>query len=327
MTRFAPLIALTAMLVACGDDKEAKPKKRNLSFATPTATYNEADGTIEIEVVLDKPAKEDITIDFSIAGGTARDSETAEEQELPTDYEILNDDFEIEIEEGELTGIIEIELRSDILLEEDETIEIQLDQVSSENVILSTTDNEVEITLTQEQGMFVALAWDDDLHGDVDLDMFLWLQDENGDLAALNFSGREEVIFEGELLLVPTSLIGSFASPEYFFLPTALIDDGDMGLGCTYYAGPAATEVEFEVAFIEVLEGGVEGDNTVLEGVLTEANINKWDDETLGTELQVAVTFTKSGDTFSDFAIDVPAIGSRAISSKVPEGLKRTIRK
>jgi hypothetical protein len=88
MTRFAPLLALATMLIACGDDKDSAPKKRHLGFAVEAATFNEADGEIEIEVTLDKPALSDLSIDFSVTGGTARDPDKAEELNLFADYEI-----------------------------------------------------------------------------------------------------------------------------------------------------------------------------------------------------------------------------------------------
>src|SRR6187431_1793812 len=82
---------------SCKDDPEpyVKPK---LSFAESSMTVDEADGVIEVEVTLDKPADEDITITYEL-GGTARDK-VAAGTTLPYDYEIISDYLEIEIDKG-----------------------------------------------------------------------------------------------------------------------------------------------------------------------------------------------------------------------------------
>ena len=63
---------------------------------------------MEIQVVLDKPASEDITIEYAL-------QEQLRTMFLlallhPADYEVVTDYLEIEIPKGETTGIIELDL-------------------------------------------------------------------------------------------------------------------------------------------------------------------------------------------------------------------------
>lgn len=341
MTRFAPLLALTAVLVACGDDKEAKPKKRNLGFAVETVTFNEADGEVEIEVALDKPALSDLSIDFSIAGGTARDSETADELNLFADYEIKNNDFEITIEEGQTKGKIEIELFSDLLRETTETIILKIDEVDIDGIEL-TEAVEVTVNIEQEHGIFIALGWDDDYDGDgdrdndpdddvhpdsVDLDLLIWRETEAGeyDLMAdvfvdnTPFLGREEFLYEGEIYLFNTNWLLTKYSPEYIFIPTVALDDGNYAVGCTYYNGPEK-DIQFGLEFIEVDDGGQATSLETFEPTYTSANINEY--TTLATVKYVA-TFKKEGNTYSDFNFTTPESGSRVPYLSVPTGLHK----
>ena len=83
------------VLTSCDDDEP--PAKPKLSFNAPTLTAKESDANLQIQVVLDKAASEDITIEYSLAG-TAKDDVTA--GNAPADYEVIGDYGEVEIEEG-----------------------------------------------------------------------------------------------------------------------------------------------------------------------------------------------------------------------------------
>jgi hypothetical protein len=304
------IIILSALIVgfvllplsSCKDD--GPPPKAKISFAESTMTVNEADGTIEIEVVLDKPATENTNIEYEV-NGTAQDFETAT-QNNPPDFQILQDisDYgEVDIAKGETSGIIEIEMFSDTFFEDNETIEISITAVNSDQAEL-TTDVDMEITLEQEDGMLVILSWD---YADVDLDLFLWAEDNVGTLGLTNLNSAG-VGFDG---------------PEGFFLPTALLDDGSYGLSCTYYEG-TANPMNFEVDFIEIINGN-DVATTTKSGTYSLANINKWDDATNGTDPVLVQTFQKTGIDFSNFsAIETPSSGSRIQSSQLPNGVIKT---
>lgn len=295
------ILSLLVILPSCSDDEP--PAKAQISFAESTITVNEADGVIEIEIVLDKPAKEDLNIEYEI-DGSAQDFETST-QNSPGDYEILQDlsDYgEVDITKGETTGIIEIELFSDFDLEDNETIELTLTSVNSTKAELAV-DAVLEITVEQEDGLLIVLSWN---YPDVDMDLFLWSETSGGDLGLTN---------------VNSAGIG-FDGPEGFFLPTALLDNGTYGLSCNYYEG-TANPMNFEVDFIEIVNGNET--TTTRNGSYDLNNINKWDDnssEDFG--LILVQTFDKSGADFTNYSqITKPTSGSR-VSTQLPDGVKLT---
>src|SRR5687767_3297384 len=90
---FIPILLVTSMIAiipSCKDDEPVAPAK--LSFAESEITINEYDGVIEIEIVLDKPAPEDMTVEFSL-DGTALDLVAADELQTLHDYEVLGDEY------------------------------------------------------------------------------------------------------------------------------------------------------------------------------------------------------------------------------------------
>ena len=296
---------LSLIFSSCKDDEP--PAKPKLSFASSTMTVKESDENIEIQVVLDKAASEDITIDFSLSG-TALDDVTAGTSE-PSDYEVVSDYGEVEIKKGETTGIIELDIYSDSDFEdEDETIEISIEDVDSDEIEI-TRDDEITITVQQEDGLIVLLEWgvgDGENYTDVDLDLFLWAENSSSVLVRTGYIGLSGSNY--------TSVRGSYLSPEYFFLPTALAEDGSFGLSCTYYEG-TVEPMNFEVSFIEIINGD-DVSTVTKQGTFALANINKWDDDATGTDPVLIVKFKKAGTDFTDFEdIVVPGTGSRIGSS------------
>ena len=131
------IVALGIGLSSCKDDEPfVKP---NLSVASKTASFSEAAGTIEVEVVLDKGAPADITIEYDL-GGTALS---------PADYSIVGTEGEVEIAKGATSGIISIQIVSDAIFEGNETIEISLEDVSSDDVVI-TNDDETLVTINDD---------------------------------------------------------------------------------------------------------------------------------------------------------------------------------
>jgi hypothetical protein len=125
-------------LSSCKDDDEpfVKPK---LSVATETVTISEAGGTAEVEIVLDKAAPTDITVEYSL-GGTAVS---------PADYSIVGTEGEIDIPQGQTSATIEITIVNDVVYEGNETIEIELQDVNSADIEI-TNDDEAVITITED---------------------------------------------------------------------------------------------------------------------------------------------------------------------------------
>ena len=294
---FVPVLSLLVLLAFCvvfSSCKEDEPfVKPKLSFAVSTLTVNEADDIIEIEVVLDKPAPEDITIDYSL-DGTALDKVTSGDS---YDYEILSDYLEIQIDKGETTGIIEIQLYSDLEIEDPELIDIQLEDVDSEKIEI-TRDDRMKITVEQEDGIVVLLQWgvgEGENYTDVDMDLFLWAENTSGTLVLTGLG----------------STAPSFSPPEAIFLPTIALEDGTYGLSYNYYEG-TVEPMNFEVIFAEFINGDFEPEAqmNIFSGSYTLANINPW--YTSEVDPLLSQTFKKTGSVYSDFSeITIPASGSR----------------
>lgn len=285
-------LALLVFVSSCKDDEPPAPAQ--LSFASPSATVNEADGLIEVEVVLDKPAAEDFTVEYEL-DGDAIDAATVGEDEAH-DYEINedeNDYGEIDIAKGATSGKIQIQLKSDFDIEDPETIQISITNVDSDKIEI-TRDDDTEITIEQEDGLAIRLGW---AETSVDLDLLV----------------RVGETTDTWLGVITGSLYGH---PEIAFIPNAF-GDAAFGMSYTYYSG-AVEPLNFTVDFIELIDGEIEPQANwqTFTAQYTLDNINEWED--LSTT-QVVQTFTRSGDNWTNFTeISVPATGSRIGTSKVP---------
>jgi len=294
---FVSVVAACALVISSCNKEEpfVKPK---LSFSATTKTVNEADQTIEIELVLDKAFSEDLTIDY-VLSGAAKDKTSAAGG--PYDYEITSEYLETEILKGETTGIIEIKLYSDFSFEDDEVFEITIEDISNDNIEI-TRDDEITVTIKQEDGLLVFLDWGvgaGENYTDVDMDLFLWAE---------NTSGTLELTGVG-------SANASFNSPEFFFIPTAPLPDGNYGLSCTYYEG-TEDPMNFLITFIEVVNND-DASTTEIQGAYTLANLNKWDVD--DREPLLIQTFDKVGTDFTNFSsVTVPGQYSRAAGKRLP---------
>jgi hypothetical protein len=277
---------------SCGDDTPAvKPK---LSFSESSMTVNEADGLIEVEIVLDKPAPEDVTISYELSGD-AYDAIRADIEDELTDFEVVGEYEEVVIEKGETTGVIQLQLYADFLIEDSETIEIQITETDSERIEI-TRDDDIEITLEQEQdGLLVVLEWDE-TYTDVDMDELLRVADIGGNVATQSVAWG--------------SVAGSTISGESIFIPKS-IEDALYGLSYTYYSG-TQEPMNFTVTMVEAIDGIFEAaeDRDVFNGQYTLANINAWIGN--GSSTKVVQTFENVGGVFTNFSdISTPGSGSR----------------
>lgn len=299
------------VLTSCKDDAPSPPPQ--LSFGVKEMTVKESDANFNVEVKLDKAAPEDVEITYSIKG-TARESVQAATDKKPADYKIVSDYLKVTINKGETTGIIEIDPYSDSDLElDDETIELAIEDTDSDQIEI-TRDDDITITLKQEDGLLVFLSWGEENkdYPDVDMDLFLWIENNSSQLEVSSYRGVSDASY--------SNWIGG-NYPEFFFLPTAVADDGSYGISCTYYEG-TVEPMKFEVDFIKVINGAEAG--TVAKmGTYALVNINKWDDPDVGTDHQLVATFNKAGADFKDFSdLTIPTTGSRTGGSRNPE-LKR----
>jgi len=301
------VVGLIVSLPSCKEDEPfVKPK---LSFSQKTATFKESDSEVEIKVQIDKAYSKDIEIDYSIAGTAGEEVKVG--TNVDPDYKITSDYLKVTIKAGETTGIITLEFYSDIEIEDDETIELQIEKVDSEEIEI-TRDDEINITLQQEDGLVVVLEWGvnaNPKYTDVDMDLFLWVQDATSTLVNTGFGSFQE----------------SVASPEVFFLPSAQISDGTYGLSCNYYSG-TKEPMDFQVRYLKWSNGAATLLTPAKTGTYTLANVNPW--YTSKVDPLLVMTFKKSGTDYTDFSdITIPSSGSRGISIPLPPDLKRTTSK
>jgi hypothetical protein len=296
------LLTSCIVLFSCKEDEPfVKP---NLSFAIKTLTVNEADDIIEVEIILDKAFSEDITIDYSLSGTAMEKVDAGTTSSY--DYEILGEYLEVEILKGETVGKIEIQLYSDLEIEDDEIIDIQIESVDNDQIEI-TRDDRLKITVEQEDGIAVVLEWGTAAgapaaYTDVDMDLFFWAPSTTtGELGLTGIASASE----------------NFSSPEVLFLPNAILDDATYGLSYNYYESVKQEDpMLFKVTFAEFINGVFEpvANRNIFNAQYTKANINPW--FTSNVDPILVQTFKKAGTAYSDFSeITIPTSGSRSGST------------
>jgi hypothetical protein len=299
---------MSVVLPSCKDDDP--PTKAKLSIPNSTMEVKESDGVITVDVTLDKPASEDLTIEYSL-DGTAQDNETATQNTDFPDYEIVGDHGEVKILKGETTGTIEIELYSDFEIDENEKIDLKLTTVSGNSVEIMRED-EITITIKQEDGMIVNLSWPAPTTPTDGADMDL--------LVRIGANTTNWADF------VALSLRETYQSPEQIFLPSA-IKNVYYGLCYTYYDG-TLDPLPFKVTFAKVINGALEAESQwqTFEKSYTAVNKNKY---TNITTVKVVQSIQNIDGAFNNFSsITVPDTGSRIISpDESPTTIKKSDRK
>src|SRR5687768_12859272 len=157
MKNFPAFILSITLVISLGfgfssckeDEPPAKPK---LSFADSEITVNEDDGVVEVELVLDKAHSKDLRIEYEL-GGTASDQDVV--GTANADYEVEGSQGVVEIEAGETSGVIELNIYPDAAFEDDETIEIAILDTNTDEIEL-TTEDEVVITVTNDDEQLTA---------------------------------------------------------------------------------------------------------------------------------------------------------------------------
>jgi hypothetical protein len=295
------VVGLAVGLPSCKEDEPPVPPK--LSFEKEALDVKESDGEVEIKLILDKAASQDIEIKYKISGTAAE--KRAAGTNAAFDYEITSDYLETEIEAGETEGVIKLTFYSDLSIENDETIEISIDEVD-EGIEL-TRDDEININLLQEDGMVILLEWPaETANGRADMDLLVR-------------AGANTTTWDGVLT---GSADGSFTGPEGAFLPFAL-EFAAYGLSYIYYDG-TLEPLQFTVTFANFVNGDFEPEasHKVFNGTYSLQNINKWTQETVSTT-QVVQTFLKADGKFGSFSnnITIPTSGSRlSLGSKILDG-------
>jgi len=125
-------------LASCSDDPIPNPV---VSFSETNVTVNEGDGSVDIDVVLDRAVSKDIVVKYSLSG-TAQEGTTA-----TSDY-LIDGDGELTIEKDQTSGTITLELNDDFVIEGTETVTITIVDVD-EGIDIDLEANVVEIAINE----------------------------------------------------------------------------------------------------------------------------------------------------------------------------------
>src|SRR5690606_6243876 len=79
-------------LNSCKDDDEPAPRPK-VAFALSNVSVNEPDGNLPVKIELDRPAPEDLVVEYSISGTATRRTST---NAATADYEITGSIGEVE---------------------------------------------------------------------------------------------------------------------------------------------------------------------------------------------------------------------------------------
>ncbi len=302
----ALMLGLFLFISSCDNDDD-EPQEYLLSFSETSLSGKESDAVIEVEIRLDQPAPEDITVKYSLAG-TAFDDVTADAEEEYADYEIDGDYEEVEIKEGESSAIITIVPYSDDFYEDDETIEITITEVEEENIQFDSNETAV-VDFLQEDGMVVLLTWPEaTVDGLADMDIIVWIAENNGSpdwLGPLTGSVYRGYEYDYEYVFIPKTFVGDYFDLGY--------SNTIYGLTYTYYEG-TLDPLEFTSTFIEFANGELEGEDQdqAFSQSYTLDNLNPWSSEYPSI---IAQTFVNNGGTFSDISEITKAETSSRVGS------------
>jgi hypothetical protein len=283
-----------------------------VSFLNTDLTVSEAyhDDFFKLDLVLDKPATEEVEIKFQITHGDgyAIDELYADEVGyLPEDHDyfILGNENRLVFPPGSTSGQIQFNIWSDFKFEEDELIEITITEATGGVEI--GENNIAKITLKQENGKIIKLVWEE-TYADVDMDLLLYYTEDIS--SPPDYYSR-------------SSVRGPQPNHETLIVPEILLN-GAVGLCYTYYSG-TQTPMNFETHFIDFVDGQIATDFDVYSATYTLSNIYVWDDDgEPDVDPTFAQTFKVEGGEFKDITdpIFVPESGSRLAT-----GMKDKIQK
>jgi hypothetical protein len=285
-----------------------------VSFATTTLTVNESDeGAHEIVVQLAQASSSDVVVTYELGSpeieGNALDSITGYNEDIPEDYwdyYIDGTSGEVVIPAGETSATIDVVVFSDVILENDETIEITLK--ASSGVTIGTNEK-IEITVKQEDGMVVELDWADASNSDMDL--FIWFKNNSNQDVPFIISANGGNTPSYEQRIIPKVLMD--------ILEDAITAD-PISLGASYnYYGGAATTLDFDVYYVPFVNGDFVQDEEewrAFSGTYTDANKFPWDEEE--EYPRIAQRFEYSNGVYSNFTeLDIAETGSRVGNNSI----------
>nr|PZN54099.1 MAG: hypothetical protein DIU61_08230 [Bacteroidota bacterium] len=292
------LLMLVGLIVvsSCNDDDE-KPGS-NISFALAEQTVNESAGTVDVTVVLDRPLDEPIDLFYKLSG-TADVYDPFE----GGDYFIPTGNY-ISIGPGTTQAKITIKLVEDYDFEvsDDFDFENPVEEDMIETIVItlvsviegtSKVTGQTEFTLKiKEDDTVIFLLWDPGTGKTANMDMFLWIDDDNDEIfdlydGSIGNNAQEAVLIPGGLNI-----------PKF-------------GLSAVYKTGDS-DNLQFQTLFFN-FGGTVNGTSgpVAFDGTYTLANLNDWESET-GQLPKIIQTFDKNNLNYTNVSqIHIPDAGSR----------------
>lgn len=306
----------TMTITLTSDDLGAK-----VSFTTTTSTVKESDGTLEIEVSLDKAPTQDLTVEYAFnyddleTVATAIDTVFAYNYtpRIPSsyyDFYVVGGTYgELTIPAGSTSAKLTLRFYSDFLWDDDERIEINLTAAGTGGQLGTNTKHTV--TVSQEDGRLIGLLWDP-ATTDVDMDLVLWLGDGT-DFDAITGSINADVEQQSEEVFIPKVFTDIVAEE---------VGDVVFGVSAIYYEG-TANPLNFEIHHVDFVDGSFEAaaNRDIKAGAYTLANINAWEDL---ADVQIEHTFDLVAGVFTNLSeITIPASGSRQATYQLPASISK----
>jgi len=297
------------------------------SFKSNTLSANEDDG-IDVEIILDKPAGQDITLTYQILNEDkwlqqpiALSDVYAEANDIPAGYydfgtytDEENNFGEITIPKGEESVKLHVGFYTDFRLDDGETITIKLTGANGNAAAIATasTKNTTVITIAQQDGLDIELAWESVA---ADVNLYLFGAETAGNVLVSNqryILGRSEyeqkstdpANYAFEQVFLPFKFVGFVDNNNQ------PIDVNFFGVSANYRTG-SVSPLDFKVVYAEYVDGDfVESTVKTHEGTYTTVNVN--DPFNGGDQPAIIQTFGRSGDKYgAPTDITIPATGSR----------------
>lgn len=285
------IAALVSVVFVSGCNDDETP---SIGFKAETSSVTEGN-TVKVQFSATLPGGVTPVIEL---GGTATEG---------TDYTFTMD-----------TKEITFTVPDDFIYDPSETIIVEITDFDGNAKVGGKRIHTITITDKDEAanpGLRVELRWDVDpvtsgnQPGDVDMDLFLWIEDPPGsdDFILIDFSAQIGNGFEAVFL--PSNNLTNYPNRAY-------------GLGYNYYSG-SSNNLKVNVSF-KVFKGAIDGGINKLESTAdyTLANINEWD---VTEDFYIVQFFEKDNANFNNFTeIFVPVSGSRAkkLQAKLTDALK-----
>lgn len=274
----------------CNDDETP-----SIGFKTETSTVTEG-STVKVQFSASVPSGVTPLIELS---GTATEG---------TDYTFTMD-----------TKEITFTVPDDFVYDPNETIIVEITDFDGKVNVGSKSVHTITITdkdAAANPGLRVELRWDVDpvtsgnQPGNVDMDLFLWIEDPPGSDDFIIIDASVQIGSAFEAVFLPSNNPTNYPNRTY-------------GLGYNYYEG-TSNDLKVNVTF-KAFKGSIDGGENRKESTATYtlANINPWD---VTDEFYVVQFFEKQDANFNNFTdIFVPVSGSRAkkLQAKLTEALKK----